>query len=55
MVAYLDIKDSYVIDLEIQLYLQANSSAKEELKILEDISIPRLPCNADSTFKDSSN
>ncbi|XP_060567960.1 uncharacterized protein LOC132726632 [Ruditapes philippinarum] len=53
MVAYLDIKDSYVIDLEIQLYLQANSSATEELRILEDISIPRIPCNADSTFKDS--
>ena len=55
MVAYLDSKDSYVLDLEVELYLEANTSATEQLKILEDVTVPRIPCSSDNSFKDSSN
>jgi hypothetical protein len=53
MVVNLEYKNKYMLDLAVDVQLEAHKPAAMSVNVLDDVIVPRLPCQVNSGFIDT--
>jgi hypothetical protein len=50
MVVNLEYKNKYMLDLAVDIYLEAHKPAAMSVNVLDDVKVSRLPCEVNAGF-----